>query len=139
MLRRSGRVRKILVAVLVALVVIGAVGLAILPEIVRRVAVSQAAKITGRVLSLEDVDLNLFTGRTALHRFRLAQRGSDAPALEIIAAFTSSLGGASSSRSGAAGGWPMSWGARPRSAASPASSWRTWPPRRRTKGRPRRS
>lgn len=83
MLRRSGRVRKILVAVLVALVVIGAVGLAILPEIVRRVAVSQAAKITGRVLSLEDVDLNLFTGHLALKGFKLAQRNSKESALEF--------------------------------------------------------
>ncbi len=83
MLRRSGRVSKILVAVLVALVVIGAVGLAILPEIVRRVAVSQAAKITGRVLSLEDVDLNLFTGHLALKGFKLAQRNSKESALEF--------------------------------------------------------
>ena len=83
MLRRSGRVSKILVAVLVALVVIGAVGLAILPEIVRRVAVSQAAKITGRDLSLEDVDLNLFTGHLALKGFKLAQRNSKESALEF--------------------------------------------------------
>ena len=53
MLQVSGRVRKILVAVLAGLVVIVAVALAILPEVVRRVAVDQVPKLTGRVLALE--------------------------------------------------------------------------------------
>src|SRR3989441_6229910 len=83
MLRRSGRVRKILIAVLGVLVVIGAVGLAILPEIVRRIAVSQAAKVTGRVLSLEDVDLNLFTGHLALKGGKVLKRGMNERALEF--------------------------------------------------------
>ena len=83
MLRRAGRVSKILVAVLVALVVIGAAGLAILPEIVRRVAVSQAAKLTGRVLSLEDVDLNLFTGHLALKGGKVLKRGMNERAFEF--------------------------------------------------------
>jgi Domain of Unknown Function (DUF748) len=55
----------------------------ILPLIVRRVAVDRLSRMTGRAVALADVDLNLFTGRVALHRFRLAQRGSDAPAFEI--------------------------------------------------------
>ena len=54
MLRVSGRVRKILVGVLLALVVVGALVLAVLPEIVRRVAMAQVPKLTGRVLSLAD-------------------------------------------------------------------------------------
>src|SRR5437867_2847092 len=83
MLRRSGRVRKILIAVLGVLVVIGAVGLAILPEIVRRIAVSQAAKVTGRVLSLEDVDLNLFTGHLALKGGKVLKRGMNERAFEF--------------------------------------------------------
>src|SRR2546426_5261545 len=83
MLRRSGRVRKILIAVLGVLVVIGAVGLAILPEIVRRIAVSQAAKVAGRVLSLEDVDLNLFTGHLALKGGKVLKRGMNERALEF--------------------------------------------------------
>ena len=66
MFRLSGRVRKILVAVLAGLVVIVAVGLAILPEIVRRVAIDQVPKLTGRILAIDDVDLNLFTGRLSL-------------------------------------------------------------------------
>jgi Domain of Unknown Function (DUF748) len=67
-------------AVLGALVV---VLLIVLPLIVRRVAVDRLTRMTGRTVALADVDLNLFTGRAALHRFRLAQRGSDAPAVEI--------------------------------------------------------
>jgi uncharacterized protein involved in outer membrane biogenesis len=57
--------------------------LVVLPLIVRRVAVDRLTRMTGRAVALADVDLNLFTGRAALHRFRLAQRGSDAPAVEI--------------------------------------------------------
>ena len=83
MLRLSGRVRKILVAVLAGLVVIVAVGLAILPEIVRRVAVDQVPKLTGRVLALDDVDLNLFTGHLALKGVRILKRGVNERALEL--------------------------------------------------------
>ena len=50
MFRMSGRVRKVLVAVLAALVVVVGLGLAVLPEIVRRVAESQAHKLAGRDL-----------------------------------------------------------------------------------------
>jgi hypothetical protein len=75
MLRLSGRVCKILVAVLAGLVVIVAVALAILPEVVRRVAVDQVPKLTGRVLTLDDVDLNLFTGHLALKVARILKHG----------------------------------------------------------------
>ncbi len=60
---------------------VAAIVLTALPEIVRRVAVTQLARITGRSVSIEDVDLNLFAGRVALKRFRLGQRGSTATAL----------------------------------------------------------
>jgi uncharacterized protein involved in outer membrane biogenesis len=83
MLRLSGRVRKILVAVVAGLVVIVAVALAILPEVVRRVAVDQVPKLTGRVLALDDVDLNLFTGHLALKGVRLLKRGVNERALEL--------------------------------------------------------
>jgi uncharacterized protein involved in outer membrane biogenesis len=83
MLRVSGRVRKILVAVLAGLVVIVAVGLAILPEIVRRVAVDQVPKLTGRVLALDDVDLNLFTGHLALKGVRFLKQGVNERAVEL--------------------------------------------------------
>src|SRR6266850_2345909 len=75
--------RRPLVAVLVVLVVVVVVGLAILPEIVRRVAVSQMTKLTGRAVRLGDVDFNLFTGSVALKGFKLAQRGSGESAIEL--------------------------------------------------------
>src|SRR2546425_830646 len=56
---------------------------AALALVVRRVAVGQLAALTGRAVALRDVELNLFTGRVALNRFRLAQRDSTEPALEI--------------------------------------------------------
>ena len=56
----------------------------VLPLVVRRVAVGQLAALTGRAVALRDVELNLFTGRVALNRFRLAQRDSTEPALEIL-------------------------------------------------------
>src|SRR5262245_39792374 len=81
--RLSGRVRKSLVSVLVGLVVIVAVGLAILPEVVRRVAVDQVPKLTGRVLAIDDVDLNLFTGHVALKGVRVLKQGVNERALEL--------------------------------------------------------
>ena len=63
--------------------VIVAVGLAILPEIVRRVAVDQAPKLTGRVLALDDVDLNLFTGHLALKGGRIFKAGVNERAYEF--------------------------------------------------------
>src|SRR5262252_4307538 len=50
-----------------------------LPEIVRRVAVARIPELTGRAVSIDDIDLNLFTGRVALKGFRMAERaGSEA-------------------------------------------------------------
>lgn len=83
MLRLSGRARKIIVGVVLACVVVGAVFLAVLPEIVRRVAVSQASKLTGRTVSLEDVDLNVFTGHLALKGLHVAKRGVNERAIDI--------------------------------------------------------
>lgn len=68
------RARRISLIVVACLVVLGAVFLWALPEIVRRVALDQIPKQTGRAASLEKVELNLFTGRLALHKFRLAER-----------------------------------------------------------------
>jgi uncharacterized protein DUF748 len=75
--------RRSLVFAAVALGAFIVVLLVVLPLILRAVAVRQLGRITGRAVALADVDFNVFTGRAALHRFRLAQRGSDAPALEI--------------------------------------------------------
>jgi uncharacterized protein involved in outer membrane biogenesis len=71
----------VITAVVLLLLVTGL--LVALPEIVRRVAVDRLARMTGRAVALERVGLNLFTGRIALDRFRLAQRGSADPALEL--------------------------------------------------------
>jgi uncharacterized protein involved in outer membrane biogenesis len=79
-----GRIRRrtLLIAAAVAGVLF-VVLLIVLPIIVRRVAVDRLSRMTGRAVALADVDLNLFTGRLVLHRFRLSQHGSDAPAVEI--------------------------------------------------------
>ena len=74
--------RRRLLLALLGVLVFAASQIAI-PLILRAVAVRQLSRITGRAVALADVDFNVFTGRAALHRFRLAQRGSDAPALEI--------------------------------------------------------
>jgi uncharacterized protein involved in outer membrane biogenesis len=74
--------RRRLAVVAAALAVLFAVVLVVLPMIVRQVAVDRLARLTGRAVTLADVDLNVFTGRVALSGFRLAQRGSAEPALE---------------------------------------------------------
>jgi hypothetical protein len=68
--------RTVRLALIVAgsLAIAGAAFVWALPEIVRRVALDQIPKRTGRAAAIEDVDLNLFTGRLALTNFRLAER-----------------------------------------------------------------
>src|SRR5215831_11561199 len=65
---------RLLLAVVVTLAILGGALVGALPEVVRRVALVQIPKLTGRAMSLEDIDLNLFTGRVALKKFRLAER-----------------------------------------------------------------
>ena len=74
------RTLAIVATVLFVVVVTGL--LIALPMIVRRVAVDQLTRLTGRAVELERVELNLFTGRVALAKFRLAQRGTKDPALD---------------------------------------------------------
>ncbi|HKC98722.1 MAG TPA: DUF748 domain-containing protein [Methylomirabilota bacterium] len=83
MFRVTGRERKILVGVLLAVVVLGGLFLAVLPEVVRRVAIAQVPKLTGRILQLDDVDLNLFTGHLALKGVRVQKQGGNERAYEI--------------------------------------------------------
>src|SRR5262245_21725494 len=83
MFRVTGRGRKILVGVLLAVVVLGGLFVAVLPEIVRRVAIAQVPKLTGRLLELDDVDLNLFTGHLALKGVRVQKQGGNERAYEI--------------------------------------------------------
>src|SRR5262245_35793981 len=69
-----GRRFTLLLVVGSAIAVLGGGFLWALPEIVRRTALVQIPKLTGRAASIEDVDLNLFTGRLALKKLRLAER-----------------------------------------------------------------
>jgi uncharacterized protein involved in outer membrane biogenesis len=77
------RPRTVVVSVVVALVLVVTGLLFGLPVLIRRVAVDRLTTMTGRTVALERVGLNPFTGRVALDRFRLAQRNSTDPALEL--------------------------------------------------------
>ena len=59
--------------VLAVLVVVGIAFIWTLPEIVKWQALKQIPAITGRAASIEDIDINLFTGRVAIKKFRLAE------------------------------------------------------------------
>src|SRR5215813_9452492 len=76
MFRLSGRALKLLIGIAAAVIVLGGVFLAVLPEIVRRVAIAQVPKLTGRVLALDDVDLNVFTGHLALKGVKVLKAGT---------------------------------------------------------------
>ena len=73
-LRRPGRYRPWLLAVLIVAVAAGAATWYWLPEVVRRVAVARIEALTGRPVSLARVDLALWFGRITLHEFRLYER-----------------------------------------------------------------
>jgi uncharacterized protein involved in outer membrane biogenesis len=68
---RLGKLGLALIVV-VALVIVGF--FASLPEIVRQVVVRQVPKAIGRQITIEDIDLNLFTGNLAIKKLRLAER-----------------------------------------------------------------
>jgi hypothetical protein len=77
------RVSKLALIVVASLLVLGGAFLWALPEIVRRVALHQIPKHTGRPAAIEDIDLNLFTGHLAIKRFRLAERVGSEPFVEF--------------------------------------------------------
>src|SRR5882672_3205473 len=68
----SRRLKRWLI-VLAALLVVGIAFVWSLPEIVKWQALKQIPAITGRAASIEDIDINLFTGRVAIKKFRLAE------------------------------------------------------------------
>ena len=70
-LARLGKLGIVLI-VLIGLVTVGF--FASLPEIIRQVAVRQVPKAIGRPISIEDIDLNLFTGYLAIKKLRLGER-----------------------------------------------------------------
>jgi hypothetical protein len=75
--------RVALIATAAVAVVMAAAFVLALPLIIREVAVKQMAGVTGRAVALDSVELNLFTARVALNRFRLDQKGSTDPAIEF--------------------------------------------------------
>src|SRR5499425_1749319 len=60
------------IVVVVVLLIVGF--FASLPEIVRQVVVRQVPKAMGRQITIEDIDLNLFTGKLAIKKLRLGER-----------------------------------------------------------------
>jgi hypothetical protein len=73
------RRRPILLAAAIVVVLMVSAGLWYLPELMRRLAVEQIVTITGRQVTIEDVDLNLFTGSVAVKGFRMAEREGPEP------------------------------------------------------------
>jgi len=68
----SRRLKRWLI-VLAVLLVVGIAFVWTLPEIVKWQALKQIPAITGRAAAIEDIDINLFTGRVAIKKFRLAE------------------------------------------------------------------
>ena len=68
----SRRLKRWLIA-LAALLVVGIAFVWTLPEIVKWQVLKQIPAITGRAAAIEDIDINLFTGRVAIKKFRLAE------------------------------------------------------------------
>ena len=72
--RRLRTLLKVLAVVAALVVVAAAVGTLALPGVIRRVAVQKIPEFIGREARIDDVDLNLFTGRFAVRGIRLAER-----------------------------------------------------------------
>src|SRR5262249_1217456 len=83
MFRVTGRARKILVGVLLAVVALGGLFLAGLPGVVRRVAIAQVPKLTGRILPPGALHLDPFPGPLALKGVRVQKQGGNERAYEI--------------------------------------------------------
>jgi len=71
--------RRWFVLIVIAVVAAIAATLLALPELVRQVAINRIRAITDRPASIDRVELNLLSGRIAVHGFRLAERGGEAP------------------------------------------------------------
>ncbi len=77
------RRRVVFAAAITAAVLLVVALLVLVPVILRGVLESRLAEMTGRAVSIADIDLNIFTGRVGIARMRLAQKGSNAPAVEF--------------------------------------------------------
>jgi uncharacterized protein involved in outer membrane biogenesis len=61
----------------------GTVAVYRLPELVRRVAVARIHAMTGRPVTIERVDLNVFTGHASIRGFHLGDRDGHAPFADL--------------------------------------------------------
>ena len=68
------RRRKIWLTIAVVLLVLGGVFLWALPKLILSQAVARIPVLTGRQVSIQDVNFNLFTSRLVIKNFRLAER-----------------------------------------------------------------
>ena len=84
------RARTLALFVLVVVVLL-VMGLWVLPEVIRRLAVDRLSKQTGRAVTIQDVDLNLFAGRLAIKGFRLSERDRGEPFAEFERLWRQSL------------------------------------------------
>ena len=77
--------RRRWLALLLVLAVVGGAAATVyaLPEIVRRVAVARIHSATGRPVSIEAVELNLWTGRLMVRGVRVTERDQPAPFADI--------------------------------------------------------
>jgi heme exporter protein D len=70
---------RVWIAVGLGILACVAILLAVLPTVVRRIAVSQIRALTAREAVIDEVQLNLFTRRLAVRNFRLADREGREP------------------------------------------------------------
>ena len=77
------RRRVVFAAAMTAATLLVVALLVLVPVILRGVLESRLAEMTGRAVSIADIDLNIFTGRMGIIRMRLSQKGSNAPAVEF--------------------------------------------------------
>src|SRR5688572_28276156 len=64
---------------IVAIVALAVVGVAMLPEIVRRAAVWRLEALSQRPVAIDRVDLNVFTGQVAVHGLQIDDREEKVP------------------------------------------------------------
>src|SRR5207245_4359070 len=75
----KSRPALIVISVVLLLGVVVAATLYALPTIARHVAISQLQAITKRPVSIDRVDVQLLSGRFAIHGLHVAERGGGAP------------------------------------------------------------
>jgi Domain of Unknown Function (DUF748) len=77
------KTRRWLVLFFGVVVIAIAAALYVLPEMVRQLAIARIHALTDRPVSVDRVDLNVFTGRLGVHGFRLAERDGQTPFADV--------------------------------------------------------